>query len=289
MTLRPRSLALGLGIGMAVAVLVTLTRSGNPVDAWCYYGFDAANPWNPDGCFLYSPPVAIVMDAVRGVMPFEVFTFLLRSLEMLVLIAVAGPAVGLALFIPAVAIELNAANVNLLLVGAVLIGFRWPWAWALIVLTKVTPGVGMLWFAVRREWRNFAIAMGATLALAIVSRMVAPGLWQQYFAALGAEPDGSIWQIWWRLPLAAIVVVWGARNDHRWALIVAVLLAMPRWYFLSPVVLVGLFAVVRLPRPLPWAGWLPARIPQTPTWNGRTARTGSSAVMGGPSADWSTE
>jgi hypothetical protein len=64
MTLRPRSLALGLGIGMAVAVLVTLTRSGNPVDAWCYYGFDTTNPRNPTAASS-SPPVAR-MDAVRG-------------------------------------------------------------------------------------------------------------------------------------------------------------------------------------------------------------------------------
>ena len=250
--LRPRTILLGLGIGWAVAVLVTFTRMGKPVDAWCYYGFDSADPWNPDGCFLYSPPVAMAMNAIRDVMPFEVFTFLLRFAETLVLIAVAGPAVGLTLFIPAVAIELNAANINLLIVAAVLIGFRYPWTWAFIILTKVTPGVGVLWFAVRREWRSFAIAMGATLAFAIASRLAAPDLWREYFASLGAARDSSMFGIGWRLPLAALIVVWGARNDHRWALLVAVFLAMPRWYYLSPVVLVGLFQLVRLPRPLPW-------------------------------------
>lgn len=266
MSIRPRTLSLGLGIGWAVAVLVTLTRMGNPVDAWCYYGFDRANPWNPDGCFLYSPPVAQFMSTIAGFVPFEVFTFLLRAVEMLVLVAVAGPAVGLALFIPAVAIELNAANVNLLIVGAILIGFRYPWAWAFVVLTKLTPGVGILWFAVRREWRSFTIALCATLAIAIISLIAAPHLWQQYFAALNTEGDGSIFLIWWRLPLAAIVVVWGARNNHRWALVVAVFLALPRWYFLSPVVLVGLFPLVRLPRPLPWPAfrWGPLAQQVTP-------------------------
>ena len=39
-------------------------------------------------------------------------------------------------------------------------------------------------------------------------------------------------------------------------MIVAVLLAMPRWYFLTPVILVGLFPLVRLRRPLPWMRWL---------------------------------
>lgn len=269
---------MGLGIGWAVAVLVTLTQMGSPVDAWCYYGFDPANPWNPDGCFLYGPPVALFMDAVRSVMPFEAFTLLLRSAEMLVLIVVAGPAVGLALFIPPVAIELNAANINLLIVGAVLIGFRYPWAWAFIVLTKVTPGIGLLWFAARREWRHLAIATGATLAFATLSLVAAPDLWRQYLAGLGAASDDSAFGIVWRLPIAAALVVWGARGDHRWALMVAVFLALPRWYYLSPVLLVGLFPLVRLPRPLRWPSWFGSRSPQTAatTSDGLTARAPSS-------------
>ena len=251
MNRRFRLIALGLGIGWAVAVLVTLTRFGNPVDAWCYYGADPAEPYRLDMCFMYSPPVLSAMDVIRSLMSFEAFTFLLRTAELIVLVVLTGPAIGLALLIPAVAIELNAANVNLLIVAAVLVGFRHPWAWAFVVLTKVTPGIGILWFAVRREWRHFAIALGATIAITSASLLLAPQLWRDYVAGLAGSPDGSIWLIWWRLPLAALVVVWGARTNHRWALIVAVFLAMPRWYFLSPVILVGLFPLVRLPRPLP--------------------------------------
>jgi hypothetical protein len=256
---RLRYIALGVGIGWAVAILITLTQIGNPVDAWCYYGFNQAQPWDPNFCFLYSPPVEMVMTVIRAAMPFEVFTFLLRSAEMALLILVSGPAVGLTLFIPAVLIELNAANVNLLLVGAVLVGFRYPWAWAFIALTKVTPGIGMLWFAVRREWRNFAIALGTTLLVAAASWILAPDMWRQYLDTLRGAPDISIWRIEWRLPLAALVVIWGARKDHRWALIVALFLALPRWYYLSPVVLVGLFPLVRFPHPLPWPGWIQRR------------------------------
>ena len=278
MSLKPRTIALAVSIGWAIAVVVTYTGMGKPVDAWCYHGFDAANPWNPSGCFLYSPPVAMVMDVVRAVIPFEVFTFLLRTAEMMVLLAVAGPAAGLALFIPAVAIEINAANVNILIVGAVLLGFRYPWTWAFIILTKVTPGIGLLWFAVRREWRSLGIALGATLLFAGLSLVAAPDLWRQYVAGLSGTGDTSMFGIGWRLPLAAIVVVWGARTDHRWALMVAVFLAMPRWYFLSPVVLVGLFSLVRLPRPLPWPSvqWRLRGQPAAATLEGRTARAPSS-------------
>ena len=278
MTFRPRFILIALGIGWAVAVFVTFTKMGNPVDAWCYYGFDPKNIWDPDGCFLYSPPVAQFMGVIQGLMPFETFTFLLRGAETVVLAIVTGPALFFSLFIPAVAIELNAVNINLLIVGAVLIGFRYPFAWAFIILTKLSPGVGLLWFAVRREWRNLAIAVGATALIAGGSFLLAPDLWRQYIEQLGREPDDSIFVIGWRLPLAAIVVIWGALTNRRWTMIVAVFLAMPRWYFLTPVILVGLFPLVRLARPLPGSRWFRrnADQPAAATSDGRTVRAPSS-------------
>jgi hypothetical protein len=253
MRLAPRRLVLGLGLGLAVAVLITWTRiGGSPVDAFCYYSMDPASPYRPDRCFLYTPPVAQVMTVIQSVVPFDAFVITLRTLEMISLVLLTGPAIGGALLIPAVEIELNAANINILLIGAVLLGFRYPWTWAFVILTKLTPGVGLLWFAVRREWRSLAIAVATTGAIAAVSFILAPGLWGAYLSALVAAPDESSFPIWLRLPFAAAIVIWGARSNHRWAMVVAVFLALPRWYFLSPVVLVGLFRVVTFPRPLPF-------------------------------------
>ncbi len=278
MTFNWRFLLIAVGIGWAVAVFVTFTQMGNPVDAWCYYGFDPNNIWDPNGCFLYSPPVAQVMGVIQSLMPFETFTFLLRAAETAVLAIVTGPALFFSLFIPAVAIELNAVNINLLIVGAVLIGFRYPFAWAFIILTKLSPGVGLLWFAVRREWRNLAIAVGATVLIAGGSFLLAPDLWRQYIEQLGREPDDSIFVIGWRLPLAALVVIWGARTNRRWTMIVAVFLAMPRWYFLTPVILVGLFPLVKLARPLPGSRFFRRKSdqPAAATPDGRTALEPSS-------------
>ena len=245
-------LAQAIGLGFAVAVLITWTRTGgSPVDAWCYYGMDPANPYDPSRCFLYSPPVAQAMAVIQSVMPFEAFYTAVRVIEMIVLALLSGPAIGLTLAIPAVEIELNAANINLLMTAAVVAGFRYPATWAFVILTKLTPGVGLLWFAVRREWRNLGIALGLTAAIAAVSFVLAPWMWADYLRGLATAPDESAITFWVRLPLAVLVVVWGARTNHRWAMIVAVFLALPRWYYLSPVVLVGLFPLVRLPRPLP--------------------------------------
>ncbi|MEZ4596262.1 MAG: hypothetical protein R3C32_05075 [Chloroflexota bacterium] len=58
------------------------------------------------------------------------------------------------LAVPVFAVELFIGNIHLLLALAVVLGFRWPAAWSFVLLTKVTPGIGLLWFVVRREWRS---------------------------------------------------------------------------------------------------------------------------------------
>lgn len=281
-----KGVAVTVGLGFAVAVLITWTRiGGTPVDAWCYYGMDPADPYDPSRCFLYSPPVAQVMTVIQAAMPFEAFYTSLRVIEMIALALLSGPAIGLTLLIPAVEIELNAANINILIAAAVVAGFRYPWTWAFVILTKLTPGIGLLWFAVRREWRSLAMAFGLTVAISAVSFALAPWLWVDYLRGLAGAPDENVPTFWMRLPLALLVLIWGARNDHRWAVIVAVFLALPRWYFLSPVILVGLFPLVRLPRPLPLPRFLArpmaARAGQTAaatpgSVDGRTTRAPSS-------------
>jgi hypothetical protein len=63
-----------------------------------------------------------------------------------------GPLLVVALLAPPVMIELAVGNIHFLLGPAVVLGFRWPVAWAILLLAKVRPGIGLLWFAVRTEW-----------------------------------------------------------------------------------------------------------------------------------------
>ena len=53
---------------------------------------------------------------------------------------------------PPVALELYHGNVHLLIAAAIALGFSYPWTWSFVLLTKVTPGLALVWFAVRREW-----------------------------------------------------------------------------------------------------------------------------------------
>ena len=65
-------------------------------------------------------------------------------------------------------------NPQIMIAAICVIGFRYPAAWSFAVLTKIAPGIGLLWFVARGEWRNLAIAIGATTLIAVVSFVLAP-------------------------------------------------------------------------------------------------------------------
>ena len=122
-------------------------------------------------------------------------------------------------------------------------GLRHPSAWALPVLTKVTPGVGLVWFAVRREWRKLGIALAVAAAIVAVSAAIMPGAWADWFTFLtqqsravhgtGNSRSGlPAPPLALRLPVALAVVAFAARTDRRWLLPVGMLLADPmfNWF-----------------------------------------------------------
>ncbi|MBA3778977.1 MAG: DUF2029 domain-containing protein [Chloroflexi bacterium] len=76
--------------------------------------------------------------------------------------------------LPLLFLEYVFGNINAFLGVVAVLSFRYPVLWAVPLLTKVTPGVGLIWFVVRREWRNLAIALGATALIAGISFLAAP-------------------------------------------------------------------------------------------------------------------
>jgi len=138
-------------------------------------------------------------------------------------------------------------NIEPFVAVAAVVGLRHSAAWALPLLTKVTPGLGPVWFGARREWRSAAVALLATAAIVAVSFAIAPQLWTDWVDFLTSTPTPPTQQhyppLWVRLPLALVMVVWGARRDRPWMLAAAMVLAMPLW---SSGVLLVLAAVPRL-------------------------------------------
>ena len=83
---------------------------------------------------------------------------------MATLLVLTGP-VLFVFALPVAFFEIWGGNIHLLLALAIVLGFRLAGTWSFVLLTKVTPGIGLLWFAARREWRTLAIALGATAAI----------------------------------------------------------------------------------------------------------------------------
>src|SRR3989304_4546403 len=135
------------------------------------------------GAFRYAPPIAFLFGPL-GALPWWLFLWLWEAL-MLALIAWLGGRWALVLLaLPPVALGLYHGNVLLLIAAAVVLGLRYPAAWSFVLLTKVTPGVGVLWFAARREWRSLAIALGTTLAVSVAAAIVAPNYWREWIDSL---------------------------------------------------------------------------------------------------------
>ncbi len=185
--------------------------------------------------YLYSPAFLQVLAPLRS-LPWIAFIGGWEAILLVATAALAGPVLlaPVALFVTT---ELWGGNVTLLIALAVVAGFRWPATWSFVLLTKVTPGVGLLWFAVRREWWSLATALGATLAVVAISTVVAPGVWRDWIDLLlwnAGRPiaSGSIpIPLVVRFPIAVALLIWGGLTDRRWVVPVACLLALPViWY-----------------------------------------------------------
>jgi hypothetical protein len=252
-------------------------------DAAAYYLASAADPYrlsilSTPGAYLYSPAFLQVLEPLRA-LPEWVFVFAIVLAEACALFLLTGRNVGWLVFLFVPIWELTVGNVNMLLALAIVVGFRYPAAWAAVLLTKVTPGVGLLWFAVRREWRSFGVALGTTAAIAAVSFVFAPEQWAAWIGVLRANEthpvaDAFAAQLPARIALAALLVTWGARTDRRWTVPIAAALATPGLSPISASIAIGAVPLL-LYKPLPrrLGGMQPGR--------GRSAARSSGREVGG--------
>jgi len=164
-------------------------------------GYDAYSYWFEDlglryalaegglytlGAFRYAPPVGLLF-SIFAVLPWWLFLWLWMLVSLAAALWLGGRWAIPVLALPPVALEIYHGNVHLLMAAAIVLGFRHAWTWAFVLLTKVTPGVGPLWFGIRREWRSLSIALGATAAVCVVSLVVAPELWGRWLATVGSN------------------------------------------------------------------------------------------------------
>jgi hypothetical protein len=244
--------------------------SDHPYAGTIASGFDdSVNPYK----YRYPPPLAQVF-AVLHLLPFPIVAGLWIGLLYAIVLVLGGKWAPLVLLFPPTLAELYLGNVNLLIALAIVIGFRWPATWSVVFLTKMTPGIGVLWFAFRREWRSLLIALGATAAIAAASFAIAPQLWREFLDAMtvqaGAAVDVPPSAIQVALPVRLIVAVavlaYGARTDRHWLVPVAATIAAPALWWNVLVILVACVPLLEgrgVTKPL-WAPWPPPRAAQSP-------------------------
>jgi hypothetical protein len=254
---------------LAVAYLAWLWWSLLPgqggihaVDSRTYWSVPMSDPYpGPQvglpGAYLYSPAFLQAILPLRA-LPWDAFHGLWLAGGILAAIYLVGP-IGAALAIgllPFVFRDLYIGNVHLMLGALMVIGMRYPAAWAAVVLTKVTPGIGLLWFAARAEWRSFAIGIGVTAVVATASFVLAPQLWIEWVQRLtgGSGTAGSGYMLFFvaRCLIALGLVVIGARTNRAWLVPVAATIAVPIIWPDSLAMLLAAFALVR---------WKPASRP----------------------------
>ena len=263
-----------VGLALAAAIWLAIVVFSEPwgrlwgtgQDAYCYWFPTLSDPyarsdWTDPIAYVYSPAFLQLLSPIRA-LPWQAYMAVWTAILMGAVFVLTGRkwfAVGVVLGL----MELAGGNIHLLLAAAMVLGFRWPATWAIVLLTKITPGIGLLWFVVRREWRQLFIALGATALIVAVSFATMADAWVQWVGVLSrvAGRDGT-----WaavpipflvRLPFAVALVVWGARTNRRWTVPVAGMLALPALWYGG---LAMLLAVIALRDPAEPAGRPPVQI-----------------------------
>jgi hypothetical protein len=226
--------------------------------AWTHHSLYSRPP-ESIGAYLYSPAFA---QAIRPLtlLPWPAFCALWLTAVAVTYLWLLAP-LPMRWRIPLLVIVLSfdtAGNVWAFFALVLVFGFRRPALWAFPVLTKVTPFLGPVWFAARREWRNLVITVGATLAIMAASAAASPHLWVEWFRfLLTTHPAKGIAApstmlptpilLAVELPIALALTAFAARRNCPWLLPIAMFLAEP--------VLAGqaLFVLTAMPRLWPAA------------------------------------
>lgn len=221
---------------------------GVGVDARAYWRVDLAHPYLASGVgevstYLYPPIFAQVL-APFSLLPFPAFYALWTVIAIGLLAWLVRPwPWALAIFALPISYELLVGQVHLVIAAVIVLGFARPALWAIPILSKVTPGVGVLWFVFRREWSKLAIALGVTGAIVAVSFVAYPTAWFEWVDfVVGSTQRGEALPL--RIAIAVGIMALAGLTNRRWLVPVAVTLAFPVVWVETYCVLLAIIRIV---------------------------------------------
>ena len=214
-----------------------------PCDAYSFWAADSTPyTWETNLEYRYSPAFLWVIYPFQG-FPFEFFLAVWTAAHIAALIWLRA---GWFLIVPGLNDDVLRGNVSTFLaLFAVLAIERSAAWWAPALLTKITPAIGLVWHAVRREWRSLASCALVTAAIVGVGVLIAPDLWRAWVdTLLGGDSTYEIGHplgpLWLRVAIAAVVVAYGARTSRAWLVPIAMFLAVPGLWAFNWALLAGI-------------------------------------------------
>jgi hypothetical protein len=222
---------------------------GDPFLFWSTPLQDMYRGWVPGAdSYAYSPAWAQAFTAFT-LLPWPTFRILWLLVGLSATLWLAEPVSRFwrPAFVAVCLTEVIAGNIVLLLAVAAVIAIRHPMAWAFVLLSKSSPGIALGWYIGRRDWRSLSIAVGTTVAIAVVSLVLVPEAWRSWMETLYANRDAAgvsvvnrVIPLWVRLAAGLGVAVYGGRTGRPWTIPVAMLLGMPHIWLQSFVVLAAI-------------------------------------------------
>jgi len=250
---RPTLEFLAVGVLFSYAVFSSITATS---DAANYHALDLSDPyrnrWAASESFVYSPAFGQLLHPLT-LLPFEAFYRLLLAVNLFCLWWLLGLLAVPALLLRFVQAELGTGQIHFVIAAMTVLSISYAGASAFGLLTKVTPGVTIIWWVARKEWGRATIALVATATIVGVSAVIWPTAWLEWMGVLTESSTRhvenfavSTWPVAFRLPIAAGLVVFAAWRNRPAALPAIACFALPAIWFGA---LVMLLAIPRM------AGW----------------------------------
>jgi hypothetical protein len=143
--------------------------------------------------YHYPPPVAQVLAPITLVVPAFAYAIAYRGLMLAALWDLAGRRMlnmlAFVAFVP-MAVAVRIENVEIFMALGIVLGLRrWPWLFTIGALVKVSPGLGLVYLALRRRWRDVAVSAALGAVIVGVSYALAPDLWREWIATITGRAD----------------------------------------------------------------------------------------------------